>query len=74
MSEFASLKQDFQRAMAQAPSTTPPELFREILPREVAQRWAERFLRPPKQPPTGRWVNHFLVGADPEFYLFDAMQ
>lgn len=79
MSSYRELKEDFLADLAVSPSNgvdirVDPTRYGEIyLPERLKQKWIKRFyvnetFSYPKQP---RLVNHFKLGADPEFVFMN---
>lgn len=73
MGNFAHLKRDFITQLIATGECSPnaaPGWLRATVPEAMLQRWVDKFYKaarpdgPPRQP---RLVNHFCVGADPEF-------
>ena len=74
MSAYSNLREDFRQALVLGGVRRDDHLsahWREQLPSHIREVWLRRYYRPVENPlaPLGQYVNHFLVGADPEFSL-----
>lgn len=69
MSKYSQLRPEFFSALA---SGVPSTRVLQQVPPHLVERWTERFYkvkRPTSLPVCPRLLNHFKVGADPEFAL-----
>src|SRR3990167_7205171 len=70
MSEFSEIKKDFRRLLVERGIDSPAhEMIAGLpVPPPLLQQWMSRFYQLPDLSLLGgRLVNHFKVGADPEF-------
>ncbi len=70
MSEFSEIKKDFRRLLVDRgiDSVAHEQVAAMPVPPELLQHWMTRFYQLPELSQLGgRLVNHFKVGADPEF-------
>src|SRR5437899_6446030 len=75
--ETVRLKQELFREALTRGWTTPGMVevpWRDLIPPERLARWYSRLMTPPDKPmvPEARFLNHFMLGADPEFMFLGA--
>ena len=77
MSNYAQYKRDFIKGLIDSGSHSYKESAfygNNLVPEHVLQRWVDKFYkaaRPVELPHNRRLINHFSLGADPEFSLFN---
>ncbi len=71
MSDYRDMKSDFHRDLLKG---LPVVSGYETVPEHIRARWQRRYFEVPGWLPRlpQRLLNHFMVGADPEFMLLDA--
>lgn len=73
MSAYSDIKDEFFREQVREGFSEPPDKFRQAVPPKILSRWQRQFSDPIEVEigKPQRLVNHFLVGADPEFCVTD---